>query len=318
MMPLRTMLDLPGGGAVMGLMPSYLGGLEAVGVKVIAEFPANFGTEYDTHQGVVLFFDTERGLLRAIVDATVDHRHPHGGRERPGHRPAGEARRRRPGDHRRRHAGAHAPAGDARRAARAPGARVQPCRPTAPRRSPSASRGCTGLKVEAVRQRRGGRRRRRPHLHGDDGHEPVVRGDWVRPGAHINAVGAYTPDHARARFRRWSRSRASTPTGASRCSASPASSSSPGARGSSATSTSSARSARCSPARRRCARRRERDHAVQVARHRHRGPGRGAPRVRRGPGARPRPLGRDRRPALRGRVIAGGGADPGPPHAHQG
>ena len=69
-MPLRTMLGLPQGDAVMGLMPSYLGGLEAVGVKVVAAFPANFGTEYDTHQGVVLFFDTERGLLRAIVDAT--------------------------------------------------------------------------------------------------------------------------------------------------------------------------------------------------------------------------------------------------------
>ena len=40
------------------------------GVKVVAAFPANFGTEYDTHQGVVLFFDAERGLLRAIVDAT--------------------------------------------------------------------------------------------------------------------------------------------------------------------------------------------------------------------------------------------------------
>jgi ornithine cyclodeaminase len=69
-MPLRTMMSLPGGESVMGLMPSYLGGLGAVGVKVIAAFPANFGTEYDTHQGVVLFFDTERGLLRAIVDAT--------------------------------------------------------------------------------------------------------------------------------------------------------------------------------------------------------------------------------------------------------
>ncbi|MEI6449754.1 MAG: ornithine cyclodeaminase family protein, partial [Actinomycetes bacterium] len=69
-MPLRQMLVMPGGDRVMGLMPSYLGGLEAVGVKVVAAFPANFGSEYDTHQGVVLFFDTEQGLLRAIVDAT--------------------------------------------------------------------------------------------------------------------------------------------------------------------------------------------------------------------------------------------------------
>jgi len=69
-MPLRQMLVMPGGDRVMGLMPSYLGGLEAFGVKVVAAFPANFGTGYDTHQGVVLFFDSERGLLRAIVDAT--------------------------------------------------------------------------------------------------------------------------------------------------------------------------------------------------------------------------------------------------------
>jgi len=69
-LPLRSMLVMPGGERVMGLMPSYLGGLGAVGVKVVAAFPANFGTEYDTHQGVVLVFDTERGLLRAIVDAT--------------------------------------------------------------------------------------------------------------------------------------------------------------------------------------------------------------------------------------------------------
>ena len=70
LLPLRSMLALPGGDRVMGLMPSYLGGIDALGVKVIAAFPANFGSEYDTHQGVVLVFDTERGLLRAIVDAT--------------------------------------------------------------------------------------------------------------------------------------------------------------------------------------------------------------------------------------------------------
>ena len=40
-MPLRTMLGLPGGDRVMGLMPSYMGGIEALGVKVVAAFPAN-------------------------------------------------------------------------------------------------------------------------------------------------------------------------------------------------------------------------------------------------------------------------------------
>lgn len=53
-LPLRTMLMLPGGQNLMGLMLSYLGGIETVGVKVIAAFPTNYGTEYDTYQGVVI------------------------------------------------------------------------------------------------------------------------------------------------------------------------------------------------------------------------------------------------------------------------
>ncbi len=118
-MPLRMMLALPGGDRVVGLMPSYLGGLDAVGVKVIAAFPANFGSEYDTHQGVVLYFDTERGLLHADRRRDLDHGDPHCRRERSRHGPAGAPRCRRPRDHRRRHAGAHAPAGDAGRQARA-------------------------------------------------------------------------------------------------------------------------------------------------------------------------------------------------------
>jgi len=49
LLPLRTMLILPNGQDLMGLMPSYLGGLQSVSVKVIAAFPSNYGTEYDSH-----------------------------------------------------------------------------------------------------------------------------------------------------------------------------------------------------------------------------------------------------------------------------
>jgi ornithine cyclodeaminase len=70
-LPLRTMLYLPDGQNLMGLMPSYLGGIQSVGVKVIAAFPSNYGTAYDTHQGIVVLFDAEYGLLRAIVDGTA-------------------------------------------------------------------------------------------------------------------------------------------------------------------------------------------------------------------------------------------------------
>jgi ornithine cyclodeaminase len=71
LLPLRTMMLLPGRQDLMGLMPSYLAGIKSVGVKVICAFPSNQGTEYDSHQGVVLLFDSEHGLLRAIVDGTA-------------------------------------------------------------------------------------------------------------------------------------------------------------------------------------------------------------------------------------------------------
>ena len=71
LLPLRTMMILPGGQNLMGLMPSYLGGIQSVGVKVIAAFPSNYGTEYDTHQGIVVLFEAQHGLLRAILDGTA-------------------------------------------------------------------------------------------------------------------------------------------------------------------------------------------------------------------------------------------------------
>lgn len=70
LLPLRTMMVLPGGDNLMGLMPSYLANIESLGVKVIAAFPSNFGSEYDTHMGVVILFDAKNGVLRAILDGT--------------------------------------------------------------------------------------------------------------------------------------------------------------------------------------------------------------------------------------------------------
>ena len=70
LLPLRTMMVLPGGDNLMGLMPSYLANIQSLGVKVIAAFPSNFGSEYDTHQGVVILFDAKYGVLRAILDGT--------------------------------------------------------------------------------------------------------------------------------------------------------------------------------------------------------------------------------------------------------
>ncbi|MDQ2869274.1 MAG: ornithine cyclodeaminase family protein, partial [Acidobacteriota bacterium] len=70
LLPLRSILWLPGKTGGLGLMPAFLGQERALGVKVVTFFPANEGTSRDTHQGAVLLFDAETGSLSAILDAT--------------------------------------------------------------------------------------------------------------------------------------------------------------------------------------------------------------------------------------------------------
>lgn len=69
-LPLRTMLRLPEGRGIFGSMPSYLNPPDAIGLKAITVIPANEGTKYDSHQGVVLLFEATHGSLEAILDAS--------------------------------------------------------------------------------------------------------------------------------------------------------------------------------------------------------------------------------------------------------
>jgi len=191
-MPLRQMLFMPGGDRVLGLMPSYLGGLEAVGVKVIAAFPANFGSEYDTHQGVVLFFDTERGLLRAIVDATsitaIRTAAVSGLVTDLLARPdAGDLAIIGAGTQAHTHLQAMRVVRPLRRV------RVYSVPAESAARFAERESRLTGLTVEVAATAE-------EAVAGADlicttttASEPVVLGAWVSPGAHINAVGAYTP-----------------------------------------------------------------------------------------------------------------------------
>ena len=191
-MPLRSMVVLPGGDRVMGLMPSYMGGIEALGVKVVAAFPANFGTEYDTHQGVVLLFDTERGLLRAVVDATAvtairtaavsglatdllarpdAARLAIIGAGTQAHTHLQAMRAVRPIEHVRVFS---VPEESARQfAARESAAHGIPVEVAASAQEAVADADIVCTVTTAT--------------------EPVVRGAWLRPGTHVNAVGAYTP-----------------------------------------------------------------------------------------------------------------------------
>jgi len=194
-MPLRQMMTLPGGRNIMALMPSYLGGIKSLGVKVITIFPDNHHTQYDSHQGVVLLFDAERGLLRAIVDGTavtaVRTAAASGVATRHLARPdAGDLAIIGSGTQAASHLEAMLAVREIRRI------RVFSRTRAGAEAFAAHASASFGRPVEVAATARAA-------VEGADlicttttAHTPVVMGDWISPGAHINAVGAYQP-HAR-------------------------------------------------------------------------------------------------------------------------
>jgi ornithine cyclodeaminase len=69
-LPLRTILRLPKNRGAFGAMPAQLDRPDAFGLKAISVYPGNEGSRWDSHQGVVLLFEPEHGTLAAIMDAS--------------------------------------------------------------------------------------------------------------------------------------------------------------------------------------------------------------------------------------------------------
>lgn len=68
--PLRWGMAVPEAKGLIGMMPGYLDSPRTMGLKVVAVMPGNHGTPYDSHQGVVMLFDVDHGFPVAIVDAS--------------------------------------------------------------------------------------------------------------------------------------------------------------------------------------------------------------------------------------------------------
>ena len=70
--PLRTITWPPGAAGAMALMPSYMSGdRPAFGLKAICVFPGNPARGKDSHQGGVLLFSAETGELQALLNASA-------------------------------------------------------------------------------------------------------------------------------------------------------------------------------------------------------------------------------------------------------
>jgi ornithine cyclodeaminase/alanine dehydrogenase-like protein (mu-crystallin family) len=188
-LPLRSMVWMPDKSGLLGLMPAYLGAPRCLGLKVISYLPANHGSDRDSHQGAVLLFDTDTGRLLAIIDASsitaLRTAAVSGLATRLlAREDAGDLALLGSGVQ----AGAHLEAMRAVRTLR----RVRVCSSTLERARKFARHHekRLGIKVEAVAGAKDA-------VDGADlictttpSREPVLFGEWIAGGAHINAVGA--------------------------------------------------------------------------------------------------------------------------------
>lgn len=69
--PLRSILWLKDRRGGLGLMPGAIEAADALAAKVVSVFPSNTGSKCESHQGVVILFETAHGRPLAIVDAGV-------------------------------------------------------------------------------------------------------------------------------------------------------------------------------------------------------------------------------------------------------
>ena len=70
LVPLRQLTSLPEDRGLILTMPSYLASADAAAVKVLTVYRRNEGTPYESHQGVVVLFEAEHGRPVAIADAS--------------------------------------------------------------------------------------------------------------------------------------------------------------------------------------------------------------------------------------------------------
>jgi ornithine cyclodeaminase len=68
-LPLRSVMVMPGDRGMLGNMPGYLADPECFGVKLVSLIPRNKPPHYSSHLGLVLLFEAEHGCPVALLDA---------------------------------------------------------------------------------------------------------------------------------------------------------------------------------------------------------------------------------------------------------
>ena len=189
--PLRFVVRPPDESSLMGLMPAHRSEPTAsYGLKVVCIFPSNAARGIDLHQGGVLIFDGETGVLRALVDASAI----------TATRTAavsGVATRALAREDARELAilgsGVQARSHLEAMAAVRPFERARVWSRTAEHAAVFAAEAEVSFPVEAVESAEEAVRAADVVVTATSSPEPIVRRDWLASGAHVNAVGSSIP-----------------------------------------------------------------------------------------------------------------------------
>ncbi len=191
--PLRTIFRPPKIKGVMAMMPTFRGGETPLfGLKAICVFPGNAAIGKDAHQGAVILFDGMTGELRAIANASAITSIRTAAVSGLATRVLA-----------RQDASSLAIIGSGVQArahleAIACVRRLESVR-VAARSKKSAQRFVESMKprvdceIEAVSNPEEAVREADIIVTATTSREPVVRRDWVKSGAHINAIGTFSP-----------------------------------------------------------------------------------------------------------------------------
>jgi ornithine cyclodeaminase/alanine dehydrogenase-like protein (mu-crystallin family) len=68
-LPLRSVMVMPGEIGMLGNMPGYIAEPQCFGVKLVSLIPHNKPPQYSSHLGLVLLFEAEHGCPVALLDA---------------------------------------------------------------------------------------------------------------------------------------------------------------------------------------------------------------------------------------------------------
>lgn len=188
-LPLRSMVKLPDKSGILGLMPGYLGAPQSFGLKVVTVMPGNHGTAYESHQGVVMLFGVAHGEPLAVIDASaiteIRTAAVSGAVTQALARPeAGDLAILGSGAQARSHLAAMAVARKLRRVrvwSRTPANAARFAREQGPRH---------GVAIEVCADAAAAVRGADLVCTTTSASTPVLEGEWLSPGAHVNAVGA--------------------------------------------------------------------------------------------------------------------------------